>query len=120
MRKSTSSSGSGSFFWAFSPSSSSSTESLLSSPQEYGCVAFSYNFYFKYSVLFNQLQIMFTFSGISSLYPVSSGEERMHQHNHQEDKDGGLVPAVHAGAQHRLDHLQGGCARAGQEAWLPQ
>ena len=44
----------------------------------------------------------------------------MHQHNHQEDEDGGLVPAVHAGAQHRLDHLQGGCARAGQEAWLPQ
>ena len=44
----------------------------------------------------------------------------MHQHNHQEDEDGGLVPALHAGAEHRLDHLQGGCARAGQEAWLPQ
>ena len=66
------------------------------------------------------MQIKFTFSGISSLYPVSAGEERMHQHNHQEDKDGGLVPVVHAGVEHRLDHLQGGRARAGQEAGLPQ
>ena len=71
-------------------------------------------------MLFNQFQPKFTFAGISSLYPVSSCEERMHQHNHQEDEDGGLVPALHAGAEHRLDHLQGGCARAGQEAWLPQ
>ena len=40
------------------------------------------------------------FSGLSALHQVQVGEEGVHQHHHQEDKDGGLVPAVHAGAEH--------------------
>ena len=44
----------------------------------------------------------------------------MYQYHHQEDQDGWLLLALHAWSQHRLDHLQGGCAWTGPEAWLPQ
>ena len=60
------------------------------------------------------------FPGVPSVYPVPACKERVHQHYHQEDKDGRLVPALHARTQHWLDHLQGGGARARQEAGLSQ
>ena len=60
------------------------------------------------------------FPGVPSVYPVPACEERVHQHYHQEDKDGRLVPALHARPEHRLRHLQGDCARTGQKAGLPQ
>ena len=53
-----------------------------------------------YIHMFYQSQITQISSGISSVYPVPASEERVHQHNHQEDEDGGLVPAVHAGPEH--------------------
>ena len=76
----------------------------------------AYNYNYNYNLKIKPA----TISGLSLVHPVSSGEEGMHQHHHQEDQDGRLVPALHAGSEHRLRHLQGGHPRAGQEAGLPQ
>merc|ERR1712218_265511 len=58
--------------------------------------------------------------GLLAVSEVQIDQEGVHQHHREKDQDGGLLPPLHDGAQHRRCDLQGGCAGARQEVGISQ